>query len=154
MSRAAFFGSALVMAGVIVLCHRLSPSIPEAAKDKRQNLDSGTIFKISLHPIKFEDDQNHERDDRQETERLVRKAFNVEDDVQIRILSIVNDTFLNAQVGTLSFSKTPGSIDQTKSNQRTLSDSGDLRGMSVHLSPDFIGLTPLYSGSIELQSLE
>lgn len=154
MSRAAFFGSVLGMASVILLCRYLSPPIAEEANNTSRNLDSEIIFKISLRPVNLEDDQNPERDKRQGTERLVRKAFNVDDNVQIQILSIVNDSFLNARVGTLCFSKVPSSIDQTRTNQRALSDSENLPGISVNINLDFNGLTPLYSGSIELQSLE
>ena len=154
MYRAAFFGSALIVACVIVLRQYLSPSIPDKADRKRRDLDSETIFKISLRPINLKDDQSPEHEEGQKTEDLVRKAFNVENQVQIQVLSIVNDSFLNAQVGTMCFSKIPGSIDQKRTNQKTLSKSEDLPGISMNVKLDFTGLTPLYSGSIDRESLE
>ena len=148
MSRAAFFGSALGIACVIVLCHYLE------AKQKRRNPDSKTMFKISLRPMKLEEDQKPELDKGRETERLLRSAFNVEDEVQIQVPSIFDDLFLNERVGTICFSKIPGSIDQTRANQRILSEDKNLSRTSMNVSLDFTGLTPLYSGSIDTQSSE
>ena len=157
MSRAVFFGLALGSVWVIVLCRyfeadKKKRDLDSKADEKKRDLDSKTVFKISL-PIKSEEDQKPERHKRQETERLVRRAFNVKDEVQIRVLSIVDDSFLNERVGTMCFSKIPVSIDQSRSNEQTLSNFENLPSISMNVSLDFRGLTPLYSGSIDPQSL-
>ncbi|KAL8783692.1 MAG: hypothetical protein Q9195_009306 [Heterodermia aff. obscurata] len=171
MSRAAFFGWALAVAGFIALCRHLSPqhdtteddkqgqmfnhqSKAEKTNNKGQDQDFQIIFKVFLRPVTAEDNHKSASDLKQETQDYVRTAFKVDSKVQIKVRSAVVDSFSNARIATLSFSKIPDSIKQDSTTQETISRSKDLPDISLDLNLDFDGLTPLFSGGIEQQSLD
>ena len=179
--RVLFFGSVLVVAGMIVLDRYLDSQkqdLDDQRKElddqrqeldnqkrdlqnqrqdpdnKRQDLDFQTTFRVFLRPNRSEDTQISELNLKEQTEQLVRKAFDVEKNVQILIGSIVVDFFPNVQIGTLNFSKIPDSIGHTRTVQHTFLSSEKSPCMPVELDLDFFGLTQLSAGSLEPQSLE
>ena len=148
-----FFSSVLIFAGVIALHRHLNRKRQDLDK-KRQELDSQTTFRVCLHSHRPEGSQKSETDLTEQTQQLVRKAFEVEQNVQILIRSIVIDSLTNKRVGTLNFSKIPDNIRQKRTAQHTLLSSEESPRMSVELDLGFLGLTQLSSGSLGLQALE
>lgn len=131
-------------------------SKPKETNTKRQDQDFQTTFRVFLRPVTLEDDQKTEHDMKRETEELVRKAFDVEDIVQIHVRSIVIDSPLKTQIGTLNFSKIPENIKQTTEKHSISSKVQTSAGLIMHiqLDIDFDGLTPFHSGDFDSQSVK
>lgn len=78
-----------------------------------------------------------------EVQRLVRKAFNVDSDAEIRAKSLAGHPFRKEAVATLNFSKPPQRIAQTAESRQDFNETfGDL---SLDLDINFHGFTPLHS---------